>query len=90
MNKKELNDSQQINNTLCNFYQTLFKENLSISEECIPSFLDKVSLPKLNENKTPKCEGTITGSKLLKALSFIGNDKSSGNDGITKEFYIKF
>ena len=59
-NKKELNDSQQINSALYNFYQTLFKEKLSISEECIQSFLDKVPVPKLKEYQTRKCEGAIT------------------------------
>ena len=54
------------------------------------SFLDKVSLPKLNENQTFKCEGAITECELLKALTSMDNDKSPGNDGITKEFYIKF
>ena len=57
MNKKELNDSQQIHDALYNFYQTIFKEKFSMSEECIQIFLDKVSLPKLNENQTLKCEG---------------------------------
>ena len=52
--KKELNDSQQINDALYNFYQTVFKEKLSISEECTQNFLDKVSLPRLNENQTLK------------------------------------
>ena len=75
-NKKELNDSQQINDALYNFYQTLFKEKLSISEEYIQSFLDKVSLPKLNENQTLKCEGAITECELLKALTSMDNDKS--------------
>ena len=90
MNKKELNNFEQINHELYNFYQTLFKEKLSISEECIQSFLDKVSLPKLNENQTLKCEGTTTECELLQALTSMDNDKSPGNDGITKEFYIKF
>ena len=49
-----------------------------------------MSLPKLNENQTLNCEGDITESELLKALTFMGNDKSPGNDGITKKFYIKF
>ena len=89
-NKKEINDSQQKNDALCNFYQTFFKEKLSISEECIQSFLDKVSLPKLNENQTFKCEGAITECEHLKALTSMDNDKSLGNDGITKEFYMKF
>ena len=90
VNKKELNDSQQINDGLYNFYQALLKEKLSLSEECIQIFLDKVSLPKLNENQPLKCEGAITECKLLEALNSMYNDKSPGNDGITKEFYIKF
>ena len=90
MNKKQLNDSQQINDALYNFYQTLYEEKLSISEECIQIFLDKVSLPKLNENQTLKCEGAIIESELLKVLTSMDNNKSLGNDSITKEFYIKF
>ena len=83
-NKKELNDSQQINDALYNFYQTLFKEKLSILEESIQNFLDKVSLPKLYENQTLNCEGAITECDLLKALMSMDNDKSPGNNGITK------
>ena len=49
--------------------KSLFKEKLSISEEYIQSFLVKVSLPKLNQNQTLKCEGAITGCELLKALT---------------------
>ena len=90
MNKKELNNSQQINDALYNLYQTLFKEKLSILEQCTQSFLDKMSLPKLNEDHTLKCEGAITESELSKALTSIDNDKSPGNDGITKEFHITF
>ena len=37
-----------------------------------------------------KREGAITECELLKALTSMENDKSWGNDGITKEFYIKF
>ena len=59
-------------------------------EECIKSFLDEVSPPKLNENQTLTYQGAMTQSEPLKALNSIDNDKSPGNDGITKEFYIKF
>ena len=78
-----------MNDALYNFYQNLFREKLSISKECIQSFLHKVSLSKLNENQTLKCEGAITESGLLKALTSSDNDKSLGNDDITKEFYTK-
>ena len=90
MNKNELNHSQQINDALYNFYQSLFKEKPSLLEECIKSFLDEVSPPKRNENQTLTYEGAMTESEILKALNSIYNDKSPGNDGITKTFYIKF
>ena len=80
MHKKELNDSQQINDALYNICQ----EKLSISEECIQSFLDKVSLPKINENQKLKCEDVIIECELLKALTSMDNDQSPGNDDITK------
>ena len=37
-----------------------------------------------------KCGGALTESELFKALTSMDNDKSPGNDVITKEFYIKF
>ena len=89
VNKKELNDFQQIMDAIYNFYQTFLREKPSLSEECIQRFLVKVSLHKFNKNKTLKCEGAITECEILKALTSMDNDKSSGNDGITKEFYIK-
>ena len=62
---------------------------MSLLEECIQSFLDKVSLSKLTENQTLKCEGRITESELLNALTSMVKDKSLGNNSITREFYIK-
>ena len=49
-----------------------------------------MSLPKLHENQTLTREGAITECELLKALTSMDNDTFPGNDGITKEFYIKF
>ena len=41
---------------------------------------------RIIENQTLKCDGAITESELLNALTFMDNDKSPGNDCITKEF----
>ena len=49
-----------------------------------------MSLPKLSENETHKCEGAINECELSNALTSMDNNKSPGNDSITKEFYIKF
>ena len=45
--------------------------------------------PKLQEEQVIKCEGEITESELLKSVKSIKNDKSLGNDGLTK-FYETF
>ena len=79
VNKSELNYSQQINYVLYNFQQTLSKEKLSISKECIQSLLDKMSLLKLHENPNLTCE----------SLTFIDKENFSGNEGITKKFTKK-
>ena len=54
------------------------------------SFLYKVSLPKLYNNQVLDCEGVINEKEFLKALTSMDNDKTPGNNGITKEFYVKF
>ena len=64
------------------------KKNCPYRKNAYGVFLS--SLPKLNENQTLKCEGAITEFELLKTVTSLDNDKSPGNDGITKEFYIKF
>ena len=78
MRNPRLNDSQQINDALYQFHQALLKEKLSLSEECMQSFLDKVSLRKLSEIQTFKYEGATIEFELLKVLSSMDNDKSPG------------
>ena len=56
---------------------------MSLSEESIQSF-------HLNDNETLECEGVINKNELLKALPSMDNDKTPGNDSITKEIYVTF
>ena len=60
---------------LYDFYQTLFRDKLSLSEESIQIFL-KVSLPKLNDNQALECEGVINENEVLKALTSMDNYKT--------------
>lgn len=46
-----------------------FKEKSSLSEKSLQSFLDKVSLPKLNDDEALECEGVINENESLKALT---------------------
>ena len=91
VNGNEIKEPQEISNVLHDFNQILFKEKLSISEETSTQiFLNKVSLPKLNNNKALECAGVINENELLKAFTSTDKDKTPGNDGITTEFYVKF
>ena len=62
----------------------------------IYSFLDKkrlkkeVFVPKLNYEDARICEGDLNELELLKALKSMQNNKSPGNDRLTKEFYETF
>ena len=42
------------------------------------------------EEQCQTCEGPITESELLNILKNMPNNKSPGNDDLTKEFYEKF
>ena len=48
-------------------------------------FLNLVSIPQLTEDQSRDCE-VILSEKDLLVLKIIPNNKSPGNDGLTKEF----
>ena len=50
----------------------------------------EVFVPKLNYEDARICEGDLNELELLKALKSMQNNKSPGNDGLTKEFYETF
>ena len=71
-------------------FKKLFTDILSISKQNVITVLEDLPLPKLQEEQVIKCEEQITESELLKSLKSTKNDKSSGNDGVTKNFYETF
>ena len=61
-----INDPGEINTELQDFHKKPFTNNLSISKKTVVSLLKDLSLPKLQEKQSKKCEGEITGSELCK------------------------
>ena len=49
-----------------------------------------MNLPQLCEPDIAICEGLITKNECFNALKDINNNKSPGNNGLTKEFYLAF
>ena len=89
-NDKETNDETEINNHIYSFFNYLYKETLSFSGNNLETYLNTISFPKLTKGKSKTLGGGITEKELLIALQSMENNKSPGNDGLTKEFYITF
>ena len=47
-----------------------------------------INMPQVNEFECNRCEGIITKRECWDALSSMNNNKSPGNDGLSKELYI--
>ena len=83
-NNQEIKHQNRIQNELLFFYETLFKNTSANTSE------EKVSVPKLNYEDARICQGDLNELELLKALKSMQNNKSPGNDGLTKEFTKHF
>ena len=88
--QNEITNKNQINHQLHHFYKTLFTEKLQIQNEDIAAYLNQINIPVLTGEQSQTCEGPISENELLIALKNMSNNKSPGNDGLTKEFYETF
>ena len=89
-NEQEKTDISKINNHILQFYQNLFKEKQSTSENRFNSLLNDLNIPSLNSEEMLSYEGNLTEQEIYKSLTSFKNNKSPGNDGLTKEFYCCF
>ena len=56
----------------------------------INDLFDKVSLPKLNITEINESLNDLSEKELYMSLMSMQNNKSPGNDGLTKEFFVTF
>ena len=54
------------------------------------NFLNTLDIPKLSTDHIILCDVELTEKDLYVSMKSMKNDKSSGNDGLTKEFYVTF
>ena len=66
------------------------KKHYLFSGNNLETYLNTISFPKLSKEKSKTLDGGITEKELLIALQNMENNKSPGNDGLMKEFYITF
>ena len=73
---------------LKSFYSSLYiKRSLQTEDDCM-EYLKNINTPELKDNEIGRCEGKLTLKECWEALNSMKNDKSLGNDGFAKEFYV--
>ena len=90
VNDQEITDPNIILNEIRNFYESLFKKGDSKRPSQINDFLDKVQLPKSNITEINECDDELSEKELYISLMSMQNNKSPGNDGLSKEFFVTF
>ena len=89
-NEQETSDPIEIIWSLKKFYSSLYTRRSNRTEdECIV-YLRNINVPKLVDDERNVCEGKLTKMEIWYALKSMGNNKSPGNDGSSKEFYVCF
>ena len=88
INQDEITDQDEINKQIVSFYQSLFSRKVQFQTDVIEAYLENI--PKLTNEQTLSCKGIISEDEVFKSLKPMENNKSPGNDGLSKEFYECF
>ena len=72
------------------FYSSLYKRRSAKTEQDCPEYLHNINIPQLSQSERESCEGLLTKRECWKELSSMKNNKTPGNDCLTKKFYLCF
>ena len=89
-NGELINNNTGIERKILDFYSNLYQLKSNLLPSCIDNFLQSIDLPKLKEQETKNLEQPLSAKEFQSALRNMPNEKSPGNDGLTKEFYETF
>ena len=90
-NEKEINNETEILNEIKLFYKTLFQNpSQKHSTDDINHFLNALGISKLSTDQIILCDIEVTEKGLYDSMKSMENDKSPGNNGLTKESYVTF
>ena len=81
---KEAIKNNEILKEIKQFYEELFTKKGNQSKETCQSFLNEINTPLVSEHDKNKCDKELTLSDLKDALLSMKDNKSPGNDGLTK------
>ena len=87
---QEITDLTKTNFAIFDFSANLFKEKLETNSESLNNFFNGISILSLSETQKQICEEELTEKDIYESMIGFDNNKSPGNDGLTKEFYQTF
>ena len=90
INQDEITDQDEINKQIFPFYQSLFSRKAQFQTDKTVAYLENIPLPKLTNEQTLICEGILSEDEVFESLKSMENNKSPGNDRLSKEFYECF
>ena len=72
------------------YYSSLYaRKSIKTEKECL-DYLAAINSPILTNEEHHLCEGQLTPVEVFDALSSMQSNKTPGNDGLSKEFYLAF
>ena len=85
----EVKDYKDVLNEIKTFYKDLFSKKV-LPRTDTKHFLESLNLPKISELDKLMCDQELTLGDLKEAMLSMCDDKSPGNDGLSREFYNFF
>ena len=87
---EEISDADDILKIVKSFCGNLYSSRaLKTEQECF-EYLKDINAPVLTTVQCETCEGKLFLHETYAALESMPSNKSPGNDGLTKEFYLCF
>ena len=90
MEGKEITSQLEILGHIKEFYIDKYARKIGVSSLDCSNYLHDISNSVLSLEDATSCDGPISIQEITHVLKSMGSNKSPGNDGLTKEFYLAF